>query len=94
MLQPEEPVEQINISAGAPVRPLSKSKIAPSQKIFLPKVRFECCEKLNKVDVSCECVLIDKVAQLEILDEIMTLPQDELVGVNVQMNADVINENF
>ena len=29
--------------------------------IFLPKVRFECCEKLNKIDVSCECILIDKV---------------------------------
>jgi hypothetical protein len=49
---------------------------------------------LNKIDVSCECILIDKVNQLEILDEILTLPQDEIVGINVQMNADVVNENF
>ena len=31
---------------------------------------------------------------MEILDEILTLPQDEIVGINVQMNADVVNENF
>lgn len=60
-MEPVEQVEQVNIGKGVAFKPQSKSKISPSQKIFLPKVRFECCEKLNKVDVSCECVLIDKV---------------------------------
>ena len=61
---------------------------------MLPKVRFECCERLNNGEVACQCVLIDKVEQLPILDEIMELPSDEIVGVNVQMNADVLNENL
>lgn len=68
--------------------------IVPSAKFTLPKLRFECCEKLNNKEVQCECVLIDEVSQLDILDEILYLQSDEIVGVNVQMNADVLNENF
>ena len=72
----------------------SKKANAPSITFNLPKVRFECCEKLKNREIECECVLIDAISQLDLLDEILLLEADEIVGVNVQMNADVLNDNF
>ena len=60
----------------------------------MPKIKFECCEKLRNVEVVCECILIDQVGQLDILDEIVGLPANEIIGINVQMNADRINDDY
>ena len=43
--------------------------------------------------MACECILIDDVSQLHVLDEILMLQPDEVVGINVQMNADILREN-
>lgn len=76
------------------MKPLSVRRVNPSKKINLPKIKFECCEKLKNIDIVSECILIDKIGQLEILDEILALPDNEIVGINVQMNADVLNDNY
>lgn len=66
----------------------------PTKTFFLPKVRFEGYERIDFEEIETQCVFIDKLAQLDILDEILDLEQGEIVGINVQMNADSLNENL
>ena len=44
--------------------------------------------------VNCLCVYIDQIEQIEMLDEILELDPNNIVGINVQMNADKLNKDF
>jgi hypothetical protein len=44
--------------------------------------------------VKCLCVYISQIEQIELLDEILALDANNIVGINVQMNADKLNKDF
>lgn len=45
------------------------------------------------LEVKCLCVYIDRFEQIDMLDEIMYLDANNIVGINVQMNADKMNKD-
>lgn len=42
----------------------------------------------------CKCVFIDEISQIDLLDELIYLDENEIIGINVQMNADVLNDMY
>ena len=42
----------------------------------------------------CTCMYIEELTQLKLLDELLILDQGDIVGITVQMNADVLNEQY
>jgi len=47
-----------------------------------------------KVDIVSRCILIDDLKYLDLLDELLLLNQWDMIGLNVQMNADVLNDLY
>ena len=40
------------------------------------------------------CILIEDINNLDLLDELKNLNQTDMIGLNVQMNADVLNDLY
>lgn len=47
-----------------------------------------------KDNIVSRCILIDDLKYLDLLDELLLLNQWDMIGLNVQMNADVLNDLY
>lgn len=54
----------------------------------------ECWSEPISFSPLCRCLYIEELDQLGFLDELIYVKEDEIIGINVQMNADELNDQL
>ena len=69
-----------------------EAKIKNTVHFDLPTIRIEGYRL--KGPIVTRCILIDDVKCLDLLDDLLMLNSWDMIGLNVQMNADVLNDLY